>query len=336
MSIEQKDPLPHSPHGITDQELRKQQTVTATLTPIITALSLAEEVVSSNGKWTAETPIQRRFLESYYDARAELRPLLEHLSPDDPLKIASIASEEAAEINRFLQEHGFSINLDPFPAPPPLRFGVASVMDVFVEWPNKGESEPLLAADNNTYPGVMINRASAYMVNQHEPVVYLQTKNRNYQVGMIIPDSPIDDAFDLIDFVTARKEELGEDIMQRIRRLARRYQGVIFPKVSLDQEPDIGWLEGMWTPGHYKGVSGHSIIEQALQQTKFKMNETGARAESAVAIRIATLGAPAPEPEPYRIDRPFVCWIEKEGISLPLFVAYIQYADWKEPGSLAR
>lgn len=301
-----------------------------------TFLTLAEEVVSSNGTWIAENPTQRRFLESYYDARAALRPLLGHLSADDPLKIASIASDEAVEINRFLQEHGFSINLDPFPPPPPPRFGVASVMDVLVEWPDKGEVQPLLAADNNTYPGVKMNRASAFIVNQHEPVVYLQTKNRDYQVGMIIPDDPIDDAFDLIDFVTARKEELGEDIRQRISRLTRRYQGVIFPKISLDQEPDISWLEGMWTDGYYKGVSGPSIIEQALQQTKFKMNEIGARAESAMAMRVMTLGAPAPEPEPYKIDRPFVCWIERKGISLPLFAAYIQYPDWKDPGSLTK
>lgn len=34
------------------------------------------------------------------------------------------------------------------------------------------------------------------------------------------------------------------------------------------------------------------------------------------------------------IDRPFLCWIERPGIPVPLFLGHITEEDWKSPGSL--
>ena len=34
------------------------------------------------------------------------------------------------------------------------------------------------------------------------------------------------------------------------------------------------------------------------------------------------------------IDKPFYLWIERPGMSIPLFTAYIDPIDWKKPDTL--
>jgi len=74
-----------------------------------------------------------------------------------------------------------------------------------------------------------------------------------------------------------------------------------------------------------------AIITQALQQTKLRMNEEGARAQSAVAIGVLRGCLPTYD---YVIDWPFLFWITRPGISKPLFVAYVTEDDWKNPGDI--
>ena len=94
------------------------------------------------------------------------------------------------------------------------------------------------------------------------------------------------------------------------------------------------WLIGMRTTmgeGHQEAV-----ISQALQQTKFKMNQLGARVKSAVAIGISKTSASIEILEPIIINKPFFLWIERPGLSFPLMYAYIDEANWKNPGDLSR
>jgi hypothetical protein len=106
------------------------------------------------------------------------------------------------------------------------------------------------------------------------------------------------------------------------------YNGVIFPMVDLDQEVDISWLKGMLvTPDFY--------IAQALQQTKFKMNEKGAHVKSAVALGLECTACPEKSMRlPLVIDTPFYLWIERPGVTDPIFAAYVTEENWKDPKSL--
>jgi serine protease inhibitor len=63
------------------------------------------------------------------------------------------------------------------------------------------------------------------------------------------------------------------------------------------------------------------------------MNEEGARAESAAAMGFKYAAA-AIGPPPYVIDRPFILWMEKEGVTMPLFVGVFAEDSWKDPRSL--
>lgn len=301
--------------------IEQLSSVTAAFTPIITALVKAEDILGPNRDWGAVNQVQANFLGRYFSRRGEIEGTLTNTSSEQPLKVDSIASYAAEEINAFLARKGFNIALEPFTTPG--EFGTASVMDVLVKWLNPGRSTQLVAADGQSYPaarlkeGVYVARSSV----AENPVAFISTQHPDYQVGLIVPDEPIANDFKLVDFVAnIRNDHLSPDY---------RYVGVIFPKVSLDQRVNIDWLKRMQTTGD-DGLP--AIITQALQQTKYRMNEIGARAESAVALGV--MRGMAPIENPLVIDRPFVCWIEKTGISLPLFAGYINYPDWKDPGSL--
>ncbi len=72
--------------------------------------------------------LQARFLTEIFEpCRAESAQL-----PD----IESIASRDADEINTFLRQRGFRIELKPFD---PSSFGVACILDLMVEWLRAGE-----------------------------------------------------------------------------------------------------------------------------------------------------------------------------------------------------
>jgi len=54
--------------------------------------------------------------------------------------------------------------------------------------------------------------------------------------------------------------------------------------------------------------------------------------ESAVAIAILrATGAPKPD---HVINRPFLIWFERDGLSRPLFAGHITPDDWRNPGSI--
>jgi serine protease inhibitor len=99
--------------------------------------------------------------------------------------------------------------------------------------------------------------------------------------------------------------------------------------IDMNTEDDLSWLIGMRTVDEQ---GNPWRISQAKQQTKLRLNEKGARAQSAAAIGCGTLSMPPP---PFIVDRPFVFWVMRAGIDLPLFVSYITPEHWKEPADLS-
>lgn len=303
--------------------IEQSTSVTATMVPIITALVKAEDILGTNRNWRYANPTQTLFLDKYFSQRDQIEKALADTSSIKPLKVDGIASYNAQAINAFLAKKGFNIALEPFTRPG--EFGTASVADVLVKWLHAGTSTQLKAIDNQTYPAARLKRGVtlARSFVSDNPVAYISTQHLDYTVGLTIPSTPVTDAFELLDFVGRIKNNvLSPD---------RRYEGLIFPKVNLDQRVNIDWIKGITTTGK-DGVL--AVISQALQQTKYRMNEFGARSESGVAFAVSRGGGIPPRIDPLVIDRPFVCWMEKTGISFPLFAGYINYPDWRDPGSL--
>lgn len=199
-------------------------------------------------------------------------------------------------------------------------------MDILLKWAQEG-TPTTIKYDNQEFPAVSMAK-NGFEVSQSnsygEPILKLTSKNGDI-VYITIAEKSLG-SFELLEFIQALSKVPKNEITQE-------YTKTTFPMVDLNHKTDISWLLGL---GTYKlRNEGFYAITQALQQTKFKMNEKGARAQSAVAIAIEKACI---EPEPLKIleiDKPFYLWIERPGMNLPIFTAYIDSSDWKNPGMLS-
>ena len=275
--------------------------------PILGCLQAAE-IFTKNAKpeWRANSARQVEFLEKFKRYWA---------NPSNLPELRSKADLNVDVINKWLKDEGFDIQLDPVD----VGFYVASILKLLVEWLKVGEKRDIIGKrDRQTYPGVKLeDGVNLYRdLDVHPfPVASIDTKSGDV-VKMAIIDKVPEGAFGL------------HDLTQTLNKVASpcpNKENVIFPMVELDVKPDISWICGMLLDPFY--------IQQALQQTKFRMNERGAKVESAVAMSMRCMGA-ASEPEPYVIDRPFLLWIERAGVAIPFFAAVLCEDVWKEPKEL--
>lgn len=88
--------------------------------------------------------------------------------------------------------------------------------------------------------------------------------------------------------------------------------------VGINQQVNIKWLLDL---GH---TESEYFIGQALQETRFQMDEKNVAAQNAVQ-RCCLKSVPT-----FKLDKPFYLWIERLGMTIPLFAAYIAIDNWKE------
>lgn len=135
----------------------------------------------------------------------------------------------------------------------------------------------------------------------------------------------LDDPHPKFDLATKSQE------LSRALKPTDEFEGLIFPMVDLDQHVDVDWLVGMGTTE----IQGELVeIVKTFQQPRLRMNELGARAESAVVLTPA--GAALHHKPTHIIDRPFLISFERKGLSKPLFVGHITEEDWRNPGELTK
>jgi hypothetical protein len=290
---------------------------TAVIYPIVRALVKAEEIIGPDRTWHTVNKTQTLFLKNFFTpCRQESLSIRE---------IESIASFTAEEINRFLRERGFTIELAPLRQTGRWReFGVASVLDLLVEWLKPGTGTTLKAQNQQVYPAVHLGTevSSFYQAADHPyPIAQLKTTSNDLVYMTRLDRSSTD--FELLNYVQRLTNSL---------KPIYEYGGVLFPMVDLKQEEDISWLLDLETTNS----EGEPVkITQALQETHLAMNPEGARAKSAVAVAVAVAAAYRPPRPDLLIDGPFLIWFQRPGLSEPLFAGYITEGDWKDPGKLA-
>ncbi len=283
---------------------------TVTLYPMLSALQLALKFGNSLSDYQAVNDLQQIFLDRYFQFYPELSQFSEK-------ELQSIANNDAEVINTFLRERGFSITLDPFTSP--TDFGTASVMRVAVEWKTPGVAKEI-QTQGNTYPGVFLKDAT-----------FTRSTSHPYPIASLICSNG-----DTVHLTCAAQVYAGFDLEQKIKVISNSqkschdFSGLHFPMVDLDQELDLNFFKGM----HFLGsVFGEMEVSQAKQQTKFKMNQLGAVAESATAFGVRLCSDMAPKPN-LVIDQEFLVWITRPNMSLPIFAGYITQEDWKDPGGI--
>lgn len=278
---------------------------------ITAALKRAEETMDLKKDWKPKNETQRRFLKNF----------LRVCRKDNVDEIEFEVSDKAEKINTFLEMKGFSIRLQPFP---PNTLGFASILDLIVEWLYPGEKIKIDVKNGGRYDGVRIKKegVSFFESTVHGYryiIVSILTKSGD-TVFITVPKKPLE-GLDLLEMVDA--------IAKNMDTLLDTYDGVRFPMVDLDITNDIGWLKGTTT----KTTEMPADIIQVVQQIKIKMNEKGARFQSATAMAVTLKCIMIPKQD-LIIREPFLVWVERHDIEKPLMAAFITEESWKNPGNL--
>ena len=307
---------------------------TVCVPPIIAAFVGAENVLGPSRVWRPENPDQEELIE-LLKSRDELKIFFEKMAE------GGVGHKElrywvdwiANNLNKILNKEGFDIQLEDFKEG---EFGIVSILDVLVEWMTKGKEDTILVG-NVSFPAVKMDYSGEVDGKYMQLVEVFTSPHHPHPVGMLDTKSG-DKVFMSVAGVSSAPEGFGlyhnlEEIRTSLQADWGEWAGMIFPMVDLNDKPDISWLLGMNTIDKH---GNYAEISQALQQTKFKMNQFGARTKSSVAIGFSLSAMrDKPEPEWLTIDRPFYLWKERKGISFPIVGMYVDCADWKDPGNLA-
>lgn len=291
---------------MTDSNERTDKTRCEVTYPIVSALLKAEEFLKIANGLIPKNDTQKAFVDEFYNSCKYDIPKIS--------EIESVADTNIKKINNWLKERGFSIQLSQMGEG---GFGVASMLDLLGKWATKGEKWTVVTEKNEYYPGVkMSNYGLGFYREDSNPniIIEIETKASDKVYLLMADDAPV--GFSLVNQI--------ENITQNMRKIKPEHEGVVFPMIDLTEEGVLDWLIGISV--------GSMLVAEALQQTKLKMNEEGFRVKSAVALGI--LKAPPRRGEPYMINRPFLMWIKRPGLSKPLFVAYLNKDVWKNPEGL--
>lgn len=293
--------------------ITRVQTKTVGTYTVIAAVNQigAIKEVGNQLAWQASNTMQERFLADIFPYRKELCFIPE----------LEVKAERSVEpINAWLRERGFDIQLRP------LQEGgvaTAAILDLLTKWTVAGTPHPIVYGQR-TFEGVSLGRkhVQVFDSNEHpQPIALLSTQGGDRVYMTKLEHAP--GGFDLVDLANL----LGRSKLERAA-----YAGVQFPMVALNQLIDISWLEGMTTMGQ-DGLP--VIITQALQQMKARLNEVGFRVENAVAVGASRgIGRSVVADPPLIIDSPYLLWVERQGLSLPLFTGHIAPDCWKNPGPI--
>ena len=277
--------------------------------PIGACLEKVEQLVGER-MWVPINEIQSTYLRAlYYRTRGVNLDVVE-----------SMASFSAQEVVNWLAKRGFTIEIEPFN---PLQFGLASVLDVLLRWiEGNAERHTISSGDGSERAGVKIHGHIPFFKAEGHSEVVIEVPNRDEKthVYMTILENPPTDEFGLV--------RLARQLSMTRTPLRLRFHGVIFPMIHLEEKRDLDWIVGLRMTN---GGNPPLRIHRAVQMVRLRMNEQGVRAQSAAVMTMRAAGAP---PVPFVINRPFLLWIERDGVDEPLYTAWLNYDSWKNPGGL--
>lgn len=295
-----------------EQEPQELSTSTLCVLPILGCIHAAEKYMEEGLNISAErapvTEEQEQFLELFEDLLTVIPELKE---------LQSLADTSAKPVNAWLKERGFDIEL---PEPDESGFAVASILDILVSWLHTGKRTFIKGVNTNEeFTGVHLKSGVnvAHLPAVHaNPVVRIATKE-GYSVCMSMVDN-------VPEGITGLFLKVAE--LEQVKAASHHFDGVQFPMVDLDQRPDIGWINGLQ-------FGAGLFVSSAMQQTKFRMNEKGARIESAAGMSVMR-SMTVNKKLPHVIDKPFLLWVSKDGLDFPVFAGLMCEDVWKEPSAL--
>jgi len=284
--------------------------------PLIHVLGLGLDMGTAQGSYSGQLPEHRQFLDQVFN------PGLPDLDTFEPEELQGFAALEAGLINDWLDSKGFSITLEPFTDPD--DFGVASVATVAIEWQESGVTSNI-EHEGDSYEGAFLAVAPVVTIADFpNPIGLLSTKDG------VVYMTKWEGSQEKLELF-----RLGMQMLSGTMTPDHSYEGVIFPMVDHDAEVDVSFMVDLLFPGI--GVTTGRMdtyrLKEAQQQTKFRMNEEGAKVESAAAASFCLECCFEPTP-PLIIDGPFLVVIKNHKRQMPDFIGIITPEDWAHPGNL--
>ena len=283
---------------------------TTSVYTIVGALAAIEKRLGAPREWGAATETQVTFLGDVY---ATCRPEVGRIS-----EIESYGSTSAEELNAFAAGRGLPISWQPFGAD---EVGAVSLLDLLVKWTVPGRRTRITTRHRWSFPAVRLPASS---------VQFRRSTSHPAPIAMIGTVSG-----DTV-YLTPMASR-ASDPVALARRLTHAsadctgFAGIVFPMVDLEVKEDLNFLLGMST----RAADGRPArIRAAEHKSSLKMNEDGARVEDVACVQVVVLGwQPRPAPD-FVIDEPFLLWIQRPSLSVPLFVAHVTRDAWRNPEDL--
>lgn len=255
--------------------------------------------------WRMANGTQERYFAAYGESGVDLESLATYLK--------SKVTNSAAELVAWFRSHGWDMDVDF----PPDGLGIGSIFDLLVDWLIPGRRKyggiAIRQADESVwYEGVEMDLSQGLQAHQldgyEHPMFELSTRQDGWKVFLVEADGPCD----------------ALDLPAKARGLLRRHRKdcsfhkLEFPFVELAITIDISWLQGLAAENGFR-------IDEAIKQVKLRLDDKGARAESAVAIAVRS----RMKANVYTMQLPFYVVFWREGLDFPAFVALSGPDSWK-------
>lgn len=239
------------------------------------------------------------------------------------------AKETAEELNAILEEHGFSIRLDPWQKSPD-KFGVVAIYDITIEWLVEGAvtnsaKEPYIIPGNGK-PAFRLDgeKNEIWFYELKDRVVIKIPGKRRGDFLCLTKASGALEQFTLLKEVESLRKQMTID------ELVMSYGGAVLPNIVFDTKDTlkIDWLIGL----HATDAAGSPwVVKQAKMQAKFALGRKGARGKVAVALQFERMAISMHTPPPdYVVNHDVIIWMERDGVSEPYFVAYVTMNDFAD------
>lgn len=256
--------------------------------------SLSGEITSINGN-------QDQLL----DLKAKLSGDLKNV-PKEILD--GMASANVDDLNDFLKDKGYDIKLRPLG-----RGGVGVVTSTEIEGKWAGKNAPPITSEGKEYAAFKLKTSEIYEVNGNTVAKIFHDKESGIKV-FVAPYAGKVSGLDAGDIANGMTPKAGAS-------RSTDYNAVVLPKVDLNQKVQLKWLEGM-------NIGSGNKVDQALAQAKVQMDENGFKAKEGLAV---STSRGIERDEALKFDKPFMFWVQKDGLQHPLFAAKIEQKDWKTP-----
>jgi hypothetical protein len=254
--------------------------------------------------WQTTNETQKRYFEQYGKSDSDLNSLVAYLKGK--------VTRSASELNAWFAENGWpnmNINL------PSNGLGIGSIFDLLVDWtvPGKKKDRGVAIQQNDKwifYEGAEMRPSQglrAYQLEGYEyPMFELETRQDGWKVFLVEADGPCE-SLDLPN------KAIG---LLTKNRTNYEFSKLQFPVVQLETDVDTSWMEGMAVEGGFR-------IDEAIKKVKLRLDDKGARAQSAVAFIMRGL-----ESGVYTLAKPFYVIFWREGLEFPAFVAISASDSW--------